>query len=454
MSKIIKLKKGFDINLAGKADKKIVEANQPETFAYKPDSFFGIQRPKLMVDQGDTVKAGTPILFDKTNNKIMHVAPVSGEVIEIKRGPKRKLLEIVILADKEIQYAEFDKHSASEIASLDQQQIVDRMLEGGVWPNLIQRPYGILADPGVSPKAIHISAFDSHPLAADYDLTLKGDDQYFQAGLSLLKKLTTGEVHLNVNSEAEVSQMFSNAKGVTINKFAGPHPAGNVGVQIHHIDPINKGDVVWTVKPYGVAQIGKLFLEGHYDASRVVALTGSEVKNPQYYKTYTGASIKAMVDGNVNGTNVRYIAGNVLTGRKIASDGHLGYFDDSVTVIPEGDYHEMFGWIKPTAKKLSFQRAFGLLSFLNPKKEFVVDTNTKGEVRAFVQTGVFEQVMPMDILPTYLVKAILAEDFDDMEALGLYEIIEEDMALCEFVDVSKNDIQEMVREGLNLLQYS
>lgn len=454
MSKIIKLKKGFDINLAGKADKKIVDAKQPETFAYKPSSFHGILRPKLMVEEGATVKAGTPILFDKANNKIMHVAPVSGEVVEIKRGAKRKLLEIVILADKEIQYVDFKKYASTDISSISKEEAAERMLESGVWPNLVQRPYGILANPEEKPKAIFISAFDTHPLAPDYDLTCKGEDQYFQTGLSILKKLTSGNIHLNINADAEVSQMFSNAKGVTVNKFSGPHPAGNVGVQIHHLDPINKGDIVWTIKPYGVIQIGKLFLEGKYDASKMVALTGSEVKNPQYYKTYTGASIKTMVENNIKGSNVRYISGNVLTGEKIESNGHIGYYDDSVTVIPEGNYHELFGWIKPTTNKLSYQRAFGLLSFLNPKKEFVVDTNTKGEERAFVQTGVFEQVTPMDILPTYLFKAILAEDFDDMEALGLYEVIEEDMALCEFVDVSKNRIQEIVRDGLDLLQYS
>ena len=259
---------------------------------------------------------------------------------------------------------------------------------------------------------------------------------------------------MNINADAEVSQIFAHAKNVQINKFSGPHPSGNVGVQIHHIDPINKGDVVWTINPYGVVQIGKLFLEGIYDASKVVALTGSEVEKPQYYKTYIGASIKKMIAQNINSDNVRYISGNVLTGEKIGADGHIGYFDNQVTVIPEGNYYELFGWILPTTKKLSFQRAFGLLSFLNPKKEYVVDTNLRGEPRAFVQTGVFEKVTPMDILPTHLLKAILAEDFDDMEGLGIYEVIEEDLALCEFVDVSKHDVQAIVREGIDLIQYS
>ncbi|MEM7108044.1 MAG: Na(+)-translocating NADH-quinone reductase subunit A, partial [Bacteroidota bacterium] len=378
----------------------------------------------------------------------------SGEIVDIKRGAKRKLLEVVILADKKLEFETFKTHSVSDLANLSREKIVEQLLEGGVWPNLIQRPYGTIADVDTTPKAIFISAFDSHPLAPDYQILFKGQEQYFQAGLDLLKKLTSGKVHVNTNAETEVSSLFEHAKNVEVNKFSGPHPVGNVGVQIHHLDPISKGEVVWTINPFGVIQFGKLFLEGVHDASRIIALTGSEVKNPQYYKTYTGASIKKFVADNLKSDHVRYITGNVLTGEKIEADGHIGFFDNQVTVIPEGDYYELFGWIKPSTNKLSFQRAFGLLSFLNPKKEFVVDTNKKGQVRAFVQTGVFEQVLPMDVLPTYLIKAILAQDFDDMEALGIYEVIEEDLALCEFVDVSKQEIQEIIREGLDLMQYS
>ncbi len=454
MSKSIRLKKGFDISIAGKANSTVVEADQPETFAIKPTNFHGILRPKLTVAVGDNVKAGTPILFDKKNERVKHVAPVSGEIVDIKRGEKRKLLEVVILADKQIEYEKFKSHSVSELASLSKEQVIEQMLEGGVWPHLIQRPYGIIAEADASPKAIFISAFDSHPLAPDYNLLYKGQDQYFQAGLDVLKKLTPGTLHLNVNAKSEVAPIFEHAKNVQINKFSGPHPAGNVGIQIHHLDPINKGELVWTIQPQGVIQIGKLFLEGKHDASKTIALTGSEVKTPQYYKTYTGASIKKFVANNLNSDHVRFITGNVLTGEKIDADGHIGFFDNQVTVIPEGDYYELFGWIKPTTDKISFQRAFGLLSFLNPNKEFVADTNNRGQERAFVQTGVFEQVLPMDVLPTHLIKSILAQDFDEMEALGIYEVVEEDLALCEFVDVSKHDIQDIIREGLDLMQYS
>jgi len=455
MSHTIKLKKGFNINLAGKAEKKLAECDQPKTFALKPTDFQGIERPKLMVDEGDTVKAGTPILFCKKMEEVKYSAPVSGEIVEVKRGEKRKLLEIKILADKELKYEDYKKFSVSDLAKLEKDEAVELMKSSGVWPNIIQRPYGIVADPADTPKSIFISSFDTSPLAPDLDFALKGEDKYFQAGVDVLSKLTSGKVNLGINGSSEISGLFSNTKNAEIHKFLGKHPAGNVGVQIHHIDPIAKGDLVWTVSPFGVVQIGKLFLEGKYDASKLVAITGSEVKNPQYYKTYTGACIDAFVKDNVNEGDVRFVSGNVLTGEKIKSDGYLGFYDQQLTVIPEGNHSEFLGWILPTNKKLSFHRAFGLFSFLNGKdKEYVIDTNTKGEHRAFVQTGVFEQVTPMDILPTYLIKAILAEDYDEMESLGIYEMIEEDIALCEFVDVSKNDLQKILREGLDLMKNS
>ncbi|WP_215223252.1 Na(+)-translocating NADH-quinone reductase subunit A [Echinicola shivajiensis] len=453
MSKLVKLKKGFDIKLAGKAERQI-EAFQPaQTFAIKPTDFVGMQRPKVLVKEGDTVKAGTPILFDKKLEKVLYAAPVSGEIVEIKRGERRKLLEIRIMADKEVSYETFDKFSDSDLKSLSKEQATAQLLKGGVWPQIIQRPFGVVANPDEEPKAIFISGFDSHPLAPDYGVLLKGQEKYFEAGISILKKLTSGQVHLNLDAHSEVSPAYAGVQGVQVNKFEGPHPAGNVGVQIHHIDPINKGDLVWTVNPYGVVQIGKLFLEGILDASKLVAITGSEVKKAAYVKTYLGANVSTFVDGNLKSDHVRVISGNVLTGEKIASDGYVGYYHHQITVIPEGDYEEFLGWLKPTTSKLSFSKALGIFSFLN-KGEFKVDTNTHGEERPFVVSGVFEKVLPMDILPTYLFKAIISEDFDEMEELGLFEIVEEDVALCEFVDPSKNDLQEIVRNGIELLMYS
>ncbi len=454
MGKFIRLKKGFTINLAGKAASKVVEKDQPDTFVIKPTDFHGTYMPKPVIKEGDTVKAGSPLFHDKRHENVIYSAPVSGEVVEIKRGEKRKLLEIKILADKKVEYEIFKKYTISEISNLSAAALKEQLLASGVWPNLIERPFGVVADPGVTPKAIHISAFDTHPLAPDYSVLYKGQDQYFQVGVDILKKLTSGAVHINTHATSEISTVFSQVKGAEVNKFSGPHPAGCVGVQIHHLDPINKGQIVWTIAPAGVIQIGKLFLNGIYDASKLVALTGSEVKNPQYYKTYTGASVKKFLQDNLKQDHVRVIAGNPLTGTSVGKEGHIGFFDQQISVLPEGDYAEFVGWITPGERKLSFHRAIGLFSFLSPTKERVVDTNTHGEPRAFVQSGIFEQVVPMDILPTHLLKSILAEDIDEMEALGIYEVIEEDLALCEFVDVSKHKVQEILREGLELVQQS
>ncbi len=454
MGKFIQLKKGFTINLAGKAAPKIIDTISPDTFVIKPTDFNGLYMPKVVVKEGDSVKAGSPLFHDKKFENIQFASPVSGEIVEVKRGEKRKLLEIKILADKKTEYEIFKKYTVSDIANASTDEIKNHILKAGAWPNLVQRPFGIIADPNAKPKAIHISAFDTHPLAPDYSVVFRGQDQFFQVGVDVLKKLTSGAVHVNTHSTSEISTVFSQVKGAEVNKFSGQHPVGCVGVQIHHIDPINKGDIVWTINPQGVIEIGKLFLQGIYDTTRIVALTGSELKNPQYVKTQAGASVKKFLEGNLANDHVRVIGGNVLTGTTIGKEGHLGYFDLQTTILPEGDQYEFLGWILPSSKKLSLHRAIGLFSFLSLGKERKLDTNTHGEHRAFVQTGVFEKVVPMDILPTYLLKSIVAQDVDEMEELGIYEVIEEDLALCEFVDVSKHPIQQMIREGIELLQHS
>lgn len=454
MSKTIKLKNGFDIKLAGKAEKQLGDFKRAKTYAIKPADFIGMQRPKVTVNEGDSVKAGTPILFDKAMESVQYVAPVSGEIIEIKRGEKRKLLEIKILAGAENSFESFEKFKESSLKTLSKETAIAQLCKSGVWPQLIQRPFGIVANPQDSPKSIFISGFDTHPLAPDYAFALKGEEKYFQAGIIILQKLTSGKVHLGLELDAEIAPVFTNVQGVQVNKFSGPHPAGNVGVHIHHVDPINKGEIVWTISPFGVVQIGKLFIEGKHDASKIIAVTGSEVKKAMYAKSYIGACVDTLVMGNLKQDHIRVVSGNVLTGEKINIDGYLGFYASQITVIPEGDYYEFLGWMKPTTEKLSYHRALGLLSFLSPNKEYVLDTNVRGEERAFVQTGVFESVTPMDILPVYLLKAIMAEDFDEMEELGIYEVVEEDLALCEFVDVSKHPVQEIIRKGIDLIQYS
>jgi Na+-transporting NADH:ubiquinone oxidoreductase subunit A len=454
MGKLIRLTKGFDINLQGKAALKLAQSEQPETFAIKPTDFHGIYLPRLLVNEGDVVKAGSPLFHDKKNESIVFTSPVSGEVVEIKRGQKRKLLEVKILADRTVEHVPFTKFSTSEIANLSREQVQSQILTSGVWVNLIQRPFGVVADPAETPKSIFISGFDSHPLAPDYNFLFRGQEQYFQAGIDILRKFTSGPIHLNVHSKREIGTIFSQAQGVELNKFSGPHPSGCVGVQIHHIDPLGKSDVIWTINPYGVIQIGKLFLNGVYDASKTIAVAGSEVKEPQYFRTYTGAGVKKFLYNNLKQQHVRIVSGNVLTGTQIGMDDHIGFYDQLVSVIPEGDQYEFLGWITHSADKLSLSRAWGLFSFLNYNKEYRLDSNTKGEPRAFVQTGVFEKVTPMDVLPTHLLKAIIAEDYDEMEALGIYEVIEEDLALCEFVDVSKHNVQAILREGIDLIQNS
>jgi Na+-transporting NADH:ubiquinone oxidoreductase subunit A len=449
MSKIVKLKKGFDLNLVGKAPLEFIQVAAATTFAIKPTDFPGIQRPKVLVNEGDTVKAGTPILLDKAMDQVIYASPVSGEVVEIKRGDKRKLLEIKILADATVTH---EKSGALDL-NQDRAALASKLAVSGVWPNLIQRPFGIVANPADSPKAIFVSGFDTHPLAPEVPFLLQGEERYFQAGIDALAKLTSGKVHLNVDGSKAVPAIFSGVKNAQINQFSGPHPAGNVGTQIHHLDPINKGDIAWTISPYGVVQFGKFVLEGIYDASKVIALTGSEMSQRGYVKTFTGANVSTFVGGKAQADSLRIIAGNVLTGEKVDAQGYLGFYHNQVTVIPEGKYEEFLGWLKPSTSKLSFHKAIGMFSFLN-RGEFNVDTNTHGEERPFVVSGVFEKVMPMDILPTYLFKAIVTEDFDEMEELGLYEVIEEDVALCEFVDPSKNELQELVRHGIELLMYN
>ena len=451
MSLKFNLKKGFDINLDGNAIEEIGSEFKSNSFAIKPTDFINITRPKLLVDVGDDVKAGTPVVYDKLSENIMYCSPVSGEVIDIIRGDKRRLEEIRILPDKTNKFLNHKKYSEKEIQKLSREDIIDNLTKSGVWLNLIQRPFGLVADSEVEPKSIHISFFDSSPLAPNYSFIYKEELENIEFGLLVLSKLTNGKIHLNHNSES--IKYFKNDKYQN-NEFSGPHPSGNVGVQIHHIDPVNKNDIVWSTTPAGLIQIGKLFSKGIYDASKIISLVGSSVEKPMYYKCLSGFSVNDIISKNVSDENVRVISGNVLTGTSIGNEGYLGFYDNMITVIPEGNNHAFLGWIMPVINKLSFQRAFGLLSFLNPNKKYKLDTNTNGELRAFVQSGVFEKVLPMDILPTYLFKSILANDYDEMEELGIYELVEEDVALCEFVDVSKNEIQKLLRTGLNMLKDS
>jgi len=443
----LKIKKGLNINLPGEAAKKLLNIPTPEIVSVKPPDFPGLI-PRLLVKEGDEVLAGTNLFYDKNNEAIKFCSPVSGEVAEIKRGEKRKILEIKILADKEIKYISFQKANPE---NLTRQEITALLLNSGIWPFIRQRPFGIIANPGENPKSIFISAFDSNPLAPDYDFIMPGNETYFQTGLNALKKLTEGKIHLNIRAERTTPDIFGNAKNVQLNKIAGPHPAGNVGVQIHHIDPVNKGEAVWYINPQDVLIMGKLFNEGVLDATRVLALTGSQVKDPKYYKIIAGGTIKnILADGGIKEGNNRIISGNVLSGSQVSPDGSVGFYDSQITVIPEGNKSEFMGWLAPGFNKYSKSRAF--FSWLSPNKKYNLDTNLHGEERPFVMTGQYEDVFPMDIYPVHLLKSIVIEDIDMMEKLGIYEVVEEDFALCEFVCTSKIKSQEIIRHGLEIIQ--
>jgi Na+-transporting NADH:ubiquinone oxidoreductase subunit A len=445
MAKNIRLKKGFDIKIKGNAEKLLLGTLSSSIYGVKPVDFPGLE-PKMVAQLGDEVKAGSPLFHDKKRPSIIFSSPVSGKVIEIRRGERRKILEVVVekMGESAIDFV------ASDPEKLNREEIISKLTVSGLWPAVRQRPYHIVANPDDTPKAIFISGFDTAPLAADNDFIMQNSSaSLFYKGLSALKKLTTGKVNLVLNGAKEPLPVLKDATGVEISYVAGPHPAGNVGIHIHHIDPLNKGEIIWTVNLQDVIAIGRLFDEGVYRPERIIALTGSEVVKSGYYTALAGVSVEQAINNNLKTDNVRVISGNVLTGRKIEHNGFLGFYDSQITVIPEGNHYEMFGWAMPGFKKYTFSRAF--LSALLPGKSYRLDTNFHGEERPFVITGNYEKVVPMDIYPMYLFKAILAQDIDMMEQLGIYEVAEEDFALCEFICPSKIEIQSIIRDGLSMM---
>lgn len=449
MSKTVKLRKGLDIRLLGVANKVKTDVPMPKVVSIKPTDFHGLI-PKMLVKEGEAVTAGQPIFQDKYQDVIKYVSPVNGTLKAIVRGAKRRILEVQIdVADSQ----NFDGGTAIDIAGMSGDQVKETMLSSGLWPFVKQRPIDVVADPTQTPKAIFVSAFDSAPLAPDFDFVLHGKEKEFQAGLDALAKLTDGKVHITLNGKAPADATFTGAKGVQINKIHGKHPAGNVGTQIHHIDPINKGEFVWVVNAQDVAIIGRYFLSGKFIPKRTIALTGSEVKDPQYMDVILGTNVSDIVEGKFTSDNVRIISGNVLTGEKISADGFLGFYDNQITVIPEGDQLKFVatkGWLGPGFDKFSNSRLFP--TFLLANKKFRLDTNLNGEERAFVVTGELEKVFPFDILPMQLAKAAITDDIDGMEALGIYEVAPEDFALCEYVCTTKINIQDKIRTGLDLIQ--
>ena len=445
MANLIKLRKGLDINLKGRAAAEVVAVKEPGFYALCPDDFTGVT-PKVVVKEQEYVMAGGPLFIDKNHPEVQFVSPVSGVVTSVERGARRKVLSITVEAAQEQDYEEFGKE---DVSKMDAVSVKAALLKSGMFAFIKQRPYDIVADPTVAPRAIFVSAFDTNPLAPDFELALKGEEANFQTGLDALAKIAKTYLSISVNQKAAA---LTQAKNVTLTVFDGPHPAGNVGVQINNIAPINKGETVWTIDPQAVIFIGRLFNTGHVDLTRLVAVTGSEVKKPSYCKLKVGALLTNVFAGNVStDKNLRYISGNVLTGKQITANGFLGAFHSQVTVIPEGDdVHEMLGWIMPRFDQFSTSHSY--FSWLMGKKEYTLDARVKGGERHMIMSNEYDRVLPMDIMPEYLIKAIIAGDIDRMEALGIYEVAPEDFALCEFVCSSKMELQRIVREGLDMLR--
>ncbi|WP_029035227.1 Na(+)-translocating NADH-quinone reductase subunit A [Salinimicrobium terrae] len=439
MSKDIRIKRGHTLRLKGEAEKTLVDAPRSKTYAIKPPDFHAVI-PKMVLKEGARVEAGDELFFSKYSEQVRFTSPVSGTLKEIKRGEKRRIMEVIIDADPSDTYREF---GTLDPLSADAEAVKNRILESGCWAFINQRPYDIVADPKDNAKAIFISGFNTAPLSPDVDFMLKDRMDAFQAGINALSRMAM--VHLSV---AHDSSSFGSIKNAELHKVSGPHPAANVGVQIHHIDPINMGERVWTVKPEDVAIIGDLFLSGRFNAVRTVAVAGSEAENKKYFRTKIGANVTELI-GTV-GDDIRIISGDVLTGQKLSNGQYVGFFANLVTLIPEGNVYRMFGWLPFTYNDIPSKSRTNL-SWMFPKKKYTVNTNLHGEVRALVVTGEMEEVVPMDIFPMQLIKACMAGDIEKMENLGIYEVAPEDFALVDYVNTSKIEAQEIIRLGLDLM---
>lgn len=448
MTNVIKIKRGLQIDIAGAPAPVVASMNQSELVAISPDDFYGIV-PKVLVKEGDAVKAGTPIFYDKKHPELKIVAPVSGIVQEIARGERRKLLYVSIRRDTTITYETFEKPNLET----EREKLHRAILNAGFGAFIKQRPYDVVANPESTPKAIFVSGFDSAPLAPDSNFVVKGQGAELQAGLKLLTKLTEGKVYFSIakNAAPELKMM----QGVEINIFDGVHPAGNVGVQINKLNPINKGEVVWTMNLQDVIALGRFVNKGIVDLTKYVALTGPEVYSPCYFKTVVGTNINPIVVGNVYKENkLRYISGNVLTGTQVTDNGYLHAFDSQITVIKEGDEaDELIGWLSPRFNKFSASMSYPWQRFAKfCKCKFDFDARLLGGRRAIIMSGEYDKVFPMDIMPEQLIKAMIAKNLDQMEALGAYEVAPEDFALCEFVCTSKLELQHIVREALDYMR--
>lgn len=446
MVQVVKLRKGLDIRLKGTAAKQKTQISPAyEEVALMPQDFVGVT-PKPVVREGDVVKAGDTLFVNKASQEVGFSSPVSGTVAAIVRGERRKVLRVVVKADKETRYTDYGQ---KDPAKLTGEEVKTSLLQAGLFGYINQLPYAISTTPDTTPKAIFVSALRDMPLAADFEMELQGNEETFQAGLTALSKVA--KTYLGIGAR-QTSLALTQAKDVEIYAFDGSCPAGNVGVQVNHIDPVNKGEVVWTVDPSAVIFFGRLFLTGKVDLRKVIAIAGSEMASPAYVETIVGAPLKDILRGQLdNRPHVRLINGNPLTGRKSSLDDYLGAHTSELTAIPEGDdVDEMLGWIMPRTRQFSTSRSY--FSWLMGKKEYDLDARVKGGERHMIMSGEYDKVLPMDIYGEYLIKAIITGDIDKQEALGIYEVSPEDFALAEFVDSSKLELQKLVREGLDILR--
>lgn len=446
MANLFKLRKGLDINLAGKAEKKKIQLKSNGKYALQPDSFTGVV-PKVVVKEGDKVKAGDALFVNKNYPEMGFASPVSGTVTAVERGERRKVLAIKVEADATQQFADLGVRDVEKMTGED---VKDTLLKAGLFGYINQLPYDVVTTPDTAPKAVFVSALRDKPLAADFEFELEGQEKEWQAGLTALSKMA--KTYLGIGAK-QTAKALTDAKDVEVNVFDGPCPAGNVGVQINHVSPVNKGEVVWTVDPTAVIFFGRLFLTGKVNLTRTVALVGSEVKTPQYVDMLVGEELSTLLSNSYDATHsVRIINGNVLTGAVTNKDGYLGAHTSEVTVIPEGDNaDELAGWIMPRFSQFSVNRSYFSWLF-GKKKSYALDARIKGGERHMIMSGEYDKVLPMDIYGEYLIKAIIAGDIDRMEQLGIYEVSPEDFALAEFVDSSKLELQRIVREGLDMLR--
>ena len=445
MSKDIQIRNGSNLNLEGDANKILVDIPVSKTFALNPDDFFNIT-PKLIVKEGDSVKKGSPLFFSKQNPRIHFVSPVAGEVTVIVRGAKRKILQVVITSDGS---NEVVSHEISDLESLDADAVKEIILKSGSWPFIKQRPYGIIANPDDLPNAIFVSTFNTAPLGADFQYILEKKHDNFKTGLTVLNSLVDQAVFLGI--DASFSKPFEDIKNVQKYNISGPHPAGNLSLHIQELSPINMGDKVWTVNAEDVANIGSFVKTGVQDLKRTIALVGSAIKYPKYFSVNIGIELSQMLsEATITEDQVRCINGNVLSGSTSHENGYLGYYNNTVSVIPEGNGYRMFGWL-PFKDNHILSLSNTSFSKLFNKKGFSVNTNLNGEERALVVTGEMEKVFPLDLFPMQLIKACMIEDIEKMEALGIYEVVPEDFGLIDYANTSKLEAQEIIKQGIELM---